>query len=125
MANKRSRARQYALQALYQWQVSGQDVAEIEQQFLDVACRKLYGSPFVIATIDTLVIAQRLLTLRNHSIQTGDLRLFNLRPRYNLPQYKAHNALSDAVATAELFLAMAAEINPNPKHCRLEQFLTD
>lgn len=35
MANKRSRARQYALQALYQWQVSGQDVAEIESQFLE------------------------------------------------------------------------------------------
>jgi N utilization substance protein B len=35
MTNKRSRARQHALQALYQWQVSGQDVADIERQFLE------------------------------------------------------------------------------------------
>ena len=35
MANKRSRARQHALQALYQWQLTGQDVADIERQFLE------------------------------------------------------------------------------------------
>ena len=34
MTNKRSRARQYALQALYQWQLTGQDVGTIEGQFL-------------------------------------------------------------------------------------------
>jgi DNA polymerase-3 subunit epsilon len=99
--------------------------ARLEQNFLDAACRELYGAPFVIRTIDTLVLAQRRMEMRNHTIQTGDLRLFNLRPRYNLPQYKAHNALSDAVATAELFLAMAAEMFPAPEECRLERFLTD
>ncbi|MEN8175638.1 MAG: exonuclease domain-containing protein, partial [Pseudomonadota bacterium] len=70
--------------------------APIEKNFLDTACRQLYGAPFVVPTIDTLVLAQRILERRNASIQTGDLRLFNLRPRYNLPRYKAHNALSDA-----------------------------
>jgi N utilization substance protein B len=35
MGNRRSRARQYALQALYQWQVTGQDIADIEGQFLE------------------------------------------------------------------------------------------
>jgi DNA polymerase-3 subunit epsilon len=35
---------------------------------------------------------------------------------YGLPQYKAHNALYDALATAELFLAMAAEIAPGGNH---------
>jgi N utilization substance protein B len=34
MTNKRSRARQFALQALYQWQLTGQDVGAIEEQFL-------------------------------------------------------------------------------------------
>ena len=34
-ANKRSRARQFALQALYQWQTAGQGVATIESQFLE------------------------------------------------------------------------------------------
>jgi len=86
--------------------------ANIEQKFLDAACRKLYGSPFVINTIDTLQLGQRLLSLRNHSIQTGDLRLFNLRPLFGLPMYKAHNALYDALATAELFLAMSRELHP-------------
>ena len=35
MGNRRSRARQYALQALYQWQMTGQDVGVVEQQFLE------------------------------------------------------------------------------------------
>lgn len=79
----------------------------IEQNFLSAACQKLYGAPFVATIIDTLEIAQRTFERRNHTIQPGDLRLFNLRPRYNLPQYKAHNALYDALATAEVFLALA------------------
>ena len=94
----------------------------IEQKFLDAACRELYGAPFVVPTIDTLVLAARVFERRNHTVQTGDLRLFNLRPRYNLPRYKAHNALSDALATAELFLAMASVMSPNP-NCRLGDFL--
>ncbi len=94
----------------------------IEQNFLNAACRRLYGAPFVVPTIDTLALAARALELRNHTVQTGDLRLFNLRPRYNLPRYKAHNALSDALATAELFLAIAAETAP-ASNCRLRPFL--
>jgi DNA polymerase-3 subunit epsilon len=96
----------------------------IEQRFINAACEKLFGAPFVIPIIDTLVLAQRIFERRNHTIQPGDLRLFNLRPRYNLPNYKAHNALSDAVATAELFLAMASEMVPNPSQCQLKRFLT-
>ena len=96
----------------------------IEQNFLSAACQKLFGAPFVIPIIDTLVLAQRLFERRNHTIQAGDLRLFNLRPRYNLPNYKAHNALSDALATAELFLAMAADMVPQPSQCQLKRFLT-
>ena len=34
MTGKRSRARHYAVQALYQWQMTGQDVADIDRQFL-------------------------------------------------------------------------------------------
>ncbi len=85
----------------------------IEQNFMDAACRKFYGAPFIIPIIDTLPIALRLLELRNHTIQPGNLRLFNLRPHFGLPHYKAHNALYDALATAELFLAIAAEVAPS------------
>jgi N utilization substance protein B len=35
MSRARSLARERAMQALYQWQMTGQDLAEIEQQFLD------------------------------------------------------------------------------------------
>jgi N utilization substance protein B len=35
MAGRRTLARQSALQALYQWQMTGQTPAEIERQFLD------------------------------------------------------------------------------------------
>jgi DNA polymerase-3 subunit epsilon len=95
----------------------------IEQNFIDAACRRLYGAPFVTPIVDTLEIGQRVFERRNHLIQPGDLRLFNLRPRYNLPQYKAHNALSDALATAELFLAMADNLYPG-KPCPLGEFLS-
>jgi DNA polymerase-3 subunit epsilon len=98
--------------------------ASIEQNFLDAACRRLYGAPFVIPIIDTLVLARRQFERRNHTFQPGNLRLFNLRPQYNLPNYKAHNALSDAVATAELFLAMATDMFPNPNQCQLSRFIT-
>ena len=84
----------------------------IEQGFLDAACRRLYGSPFLIPTIDTLALAERVLLRRNHAIEPHRLRLFNLRSDFHLPQYKAHNALNDAVTTAELFLALEAEITP-------------
>jgi DNA polymerase-3 subunit epsilon len=99
--------------------------AKIEQGFLDAAFRRLYGAPFVIHTIDTLVLARRLFEIRNPTIQANNLRLFNLRPQYNLPQYKAHNALSDALATGELFLALAAEMYPGQADCPLQRFLTD
>lgn len=95
----------------------------IEQNFIDAACRTMYNAPFVTPIIDTLEIGQRVFERRNHTIQPGDLRLFNLRPRYNLPQYKAHNALSDALATAELFLAMADNLYPG-RPCPLGEFLS-
>lgn len=94
----------------------------IEQEFINAACKKLYDSPFIIQTIDTLPVAQRRMERRNHTIQPGNLRLFNLMTYYNLPHYKAHNALYDAIATAELFQAMTMEISPRGKQ-RLGDYL--
>ena len=89
----------------------------IEQNFIrrGLSPETVRRAPFVTQIIDTLEVGQRVFERRNHLIQPGDLRLFNLRPRYNLPQYKAHNALSDALATAELFLAMADNLYPGRK----------
>jgi DNA polymerase-3 subunit epsilon len=43
------------------------------------------------------------------AIKSGDLRLAKARGRYNLPRYPAHNALTDAIAAGELFLAQASK----------------
>ena len=84
----------------------------IEQGFLDAACRRLYGTPFMIPIIDTLNLAERVYRRRNHAIPPSRLRLFNLRDDFHLPTYKAHNALNDAMTTAELFLILEGEITP-------------
>ncbi|GAB6051578.1 exonuclease domain-containing protein [Magnetospira thiophila] len=83
--------------------------ARIEWQFLDAACRKVYGAPFEIPTVDTMVLEQRAFRARNQEIHKGDLRLDKVRQTYNLPRYRAHNALIDAIACGELFLAQAAK----------------
>ena len=83
--------------------------AQIELGFLDAACKQIYGSGFLIPVIDTQYIARRSLERRTHSIRPGEMRLGNLRHRYNLPRYRAHNALTDALAAAELYLAQLAE----------------
>lgn len=43
--------------------------------------------------------------IRQGQAVANSLRLNQCRERYHLPTYKAHNALTDALATAELFLA--------------------
>lgn len=79
--------------------------AQIERNFLQYTCKKLYGMAPVFPIIDTLVLARKRLDQRTALYSPNDLRLFNLREKHKLPRYKAHNALSDALATAELFLA--------------------
>jgi DNA polymerase-3 subunit epsilon len=86
--------------------------AAVERQFLQTACERLYGAPFVGRFIDTEVLARRGMERRQQPIRASDLRLFNLRRAYQLPRYPAHNALSDALATAELFLLLAARADP-------------
>ncbi|MEP1447199.1 MAG: exonuclease domain-containing protein [Paraglaciecola sp.] len=79
--------------------------AQIEKHFLRQACIELYGvsPPFMI--LDTLAIEKRRLEQRNVDYDPQNLRLSALRHTYALPNYFAHNALNDAIATAELFLA--------------------
>ena len=83
--------------------------ASIEWGFINKACQQYLGGEFVVPVIDTQKIAARSLERRNQPYQMRDLRLYNLRQQYNLPAYTAHNALSDALATAELFAAQMAE----------------
>lgn len=83
--------------------------ARFEMQFLRRACERYFSTTFLMPVIDTQEIAKRALERRNLAYRPQELRLASLRERYGLPRYRLHNALSDAVAAAELFLAQLAQ----------------
>lgn len=82
--------------------------AGMERSFLDAACRRLYGVGLALPVIDTETLFRRRFDRHGQVYQAADLRLHALRERAGLPRYRAHNALSDALAVAELFLAFLA-----------------
>ena len=63
------------------------------------------------AVLDTMQVELARRKRREIPVQQGDLQLGRLRTQYRLPRYTAHNALIDALATAELMLAMAARLD--------------
>ena len=79
--------------------------AALDMAFLNKASLRLYGAPLLLRHIDTLLMEHKLLNRREHAIGKGDLTLAACRDRYGLPHHRGHNALTDAVATAELLLA--------------------
>lgn len=94
--------------------------ARIERQFFQQACIEVYGIAAPIAMIDTLAIAKRKLDKRDVAYDPSELRLSNLRHTHQLPQYSAHNALNDAIATAELLLAQLSRM---PEDIKLQDVL--
>lgn len=82
--------------------------AKIEQSFLAKTCKQLYGYEPIFPVIDTLALAKKRLDSRQIAYDPSNLRLTNLRESYQLPSHYAHNALNDALATAELLLAEIA-----------------
>ncbi|WP_223789049.1 exonuclease domain-containing protein [Marinicella meishanensis] len=100
------------VQTMMEWlltQMAGKALAvhyqKIEHDFLQQLSLQLYGHRLPLCVVDTLAIERRYLERQNQPIQPNQLRLFNLREQYHLPRYHAHNALEDALATAELLLA--------------------
>jgi DNA polymerase-3 subunit epsilon len=85
--------------------------AGLDVSFLQQACITWAGliPPFVV--LDTMQIELALRKRREVPVKQGDLQLGRLRSDYHLPRYTAHNALIDAFATAELFLAIAARLD--------------
>ena len=81
--------------------------AALDMAFLNKASRAIYGAPLLLTSVDTLLLEKAKLLREKGHIHQGDLRLSACRERYNLPLYPAHNALMDAIATAELFIAIA------------------
>ena len=82
--------------------------ARIETGFLYAACRQLYGMAPVMPVVDTLLIEHERHVRSHLATQRGALRLAAARERYGLPRYPAHDALTDAIAAGELFLAQIA-----------------
>lgn len=84
----------------------------IETRFLSRLCEAEYGAPLVTPVVDTLHLADRIINPGwDDESRAGELRLWNARTRYGLPRYRAHGALTDAIACAELYLAQVAELS--------------
>lgn len=67
-------------------------------------------SPPVVCTLD---LQRRLLVRGGEPLVPGGLRLWRARHRYGFAAVPAHDALSDALACAELYLAQVAELDPD------------
>ena len=96
--------------------------AAVERNFLGMACKRLFGAELLGPIIDTQTLALRTFQRRQIPFKGSDLRLHALGNRYNLPGYSAHNALSDALTAAELFLAQAA-YRDGGRGVRVKEFL--
>lgn len=84
--------------------------ADIEMGFLDAACRRVYGAPFVAPFICTMQLESRWFP---RTRAADGLRLGKLRAGYHLPAYSAHDGVTDAFACAELLLAQIAHRTSN------------
>ena len=80
--------------------------ASLDLAYLNTVSRREFKAPILMPAVDTLLQEHALLQRRDIPVKSGDLRLQACRDRYNLPPYPAHNALLDALATAELLVAM-------------------
>ncbi|WP_017940514.1 MULTISPECIES: 3'-5' exonuclease [unclassified Thioalkalivibrio] len=87
--------------------------AALEIGFLEQACQRLYGIRPPLAIVDTLRLAETALRRAGQPIPAHGLRLHTLRARYNLPAYRAHDALFDAIAAGELFAALLSRQSPD------------
>lgn len=84
----------------------------IERDFFDAALRSLINEGIVFPVIDTMQIEADVQQAKPKSFldwfkkgRPESIRLANSRTRYNLPTYPPHDALTDAIATAELLQA--------------------
>lgn len=85
--------------------------AALETGFLQAACRRLWDVRLDLTVVDTMRLQRRVVAPGFDDEPRGeDLRLWNARARFGLPVLRAHDALHDALAAAELYLAQVAEL---------------
>ena len=91
--------------------------ASIEHMALTAAVRSLTGMRLPIRMVCTLTLERRL----HPNLGAGDAyRLATARARYGLPEYQPHDALTDAMAAAELFQAQLSHMHPSTRLADLE-----
>lgn len=79
--------------------------AALEVGFIEAASREVFGERPRLSVVDTFALERRHMERMGTYPRGEDLRLPRVRARYGLPRYGSHNALSDALACAELYLA--------------------
>ncbi|HWO51910.1 MAG TPA: exonuclease domain-containing protein [Ornithinibacter sp.] len=85
--------------------------ARIETGFLTAVCERAWGASMPCVVVDTLDLERRAVTgVWGSEPAPGARRLWTARERRALPAYRAHEALTDALACAELYLAQRAEL---------------
>ncbi len=96
--------------------------AGLDKALLDRLCSEDFGCTLPVPVVDTLALALARRKRQHHVADNNSLRLADLREEYNLPYYKAHDCLVDAIATAELLIAMVAN-QDGPDRTRLKRLL--
>ena len=85
--------------------------ARIETAFLGAACERAWGAGMPCVVVDTFELERRVVAGGwGAEPERGALRLWTAREKRGLPVYRAHEALTDALACAELYLAQRAEL---------------
>ncbi|MEO1220448.1 MAG: exonuclease domain-containing protein [Pseudomonadota bacterium] len=92
--------------------------AWIEVSALQRATNAVFGADLPIRRVCTLQLEQR---LRPELHARDAYRLANARRRYGLPDYAAHDALTDALAAAELLQAQLSRMGDDTKLSELER----
>lgn len=84
--------------------------AAVERPFLYEAAMKHYGEPLLFPMVDTMNLEAWIMHKPwwQRFGRRPSLRLDACRQRYNLPRYRAHQALIDAISCAELLQAQVA-----------------
>ena len=89
--------------------------APVEEGFLGAAVLATYGVRPLFTTVDTLVVERERMARRGEEPGPGALRLPACLERHGLPAAPLHDALSDALACAELHLAQTAPGPVSPR----------
>lgn len=85
--------------------------AQMETNFIAKLHKDVRGQKWALherEIADTMTMERRHMERMGTYPRGEDLRLARVRQRYNLPDYGNHNALTDAIAAAELYLALTA-----------------